>query len=111
MSSDRSVACSTTCSCRSSSSEAGATRTPTTSRSTDAVAIETRRFDSVEAFLDVCGSFLGAREPEHQLTLGIVGDAQARGGFPEDGALVGQIRSALPKARELSGKNFQALAG
>ena len=56
------------------------------------MSIETRRFDSVEAFLDVCGPFLEAREPEHQLTLGIVGDAEARGGFPDDGALVAALR-------------------
>ena len=56
------------------------------------MSIETRRFDSVEAFLDVCGPFLEAREPEHQLTLGIVGDAEAHGGFPEDGALVVALR-------------------
>ena len=55
------------------------------------MAIETRRFDSVEAFLDVCGSFLEEREPEHQLTLGIIGDAEARDGFPEDGALVAAL--------------------
>ena len=61
----------------------GRTRTPTTSRSTDAVSIETRRFDSVEAFLDVCGPFLEAREPEHQLTLGIVGGCGGTGGFPD----------------------------
>ena len=53
--------------------------------------VETRRFDSVEAFLDVCGSFLEAREPEHQLTLGILGDARARGGFPDNGALVAAL--------------------
>ena len=56
------------------------------------MSLETRRFDSVGAFLDVCGSFLEAREPEHQLTLGIVGDAEAHGGFPEDGALVAALR-------------------
>ena len=56
------------------------------------MSIETRRFDSVEAFLDVCGPFLEAREPEHQLTLGIVGDAQAHGGFPDDGALVAALQ-------------------
>ncbi len=53
--------------------------------------VETHRFDSVEAFLAVCGSFLEAREPEHQLTLGIVGDALARGGFPDNGALVAAL--------------------
>jgi hypothetical protein len=41
------------------------------------VPVGTHRFDSVAAFLDVCGSFLEAREPEHQLTLGILGDALA----------------------------------
>ena len=56
------------------------------------MSIETRRFDSVEAFLDVCGPFLEAREPEHQLTLGIVGDAEAHGGFPDDGALVAALQ-------------------
>ena len=55
------------------------------------MSIETRRFDSVEAFLGVYGSFLEEREPEHQLMLGIVGDAEARGGFPEDGALVAAL--------------------
>ena len=53
--------------------------------------VETRRFDSVEAFLAVCGPFLEAREPEHQLTLGILGDALARGSFPENGALVAAL--------------------
>ena len=53
--------------------------------------VGTRRFDSVAAFLDVCGSFLEAREPEHQLTLGILGDALARRDFPEDGALVAAL--------------------
>jgi hypothetical protein len=41
------------------------------------VPVGTHRFDSVAAFLDVCGSFLEAREPEHQLTLDILGDALA----------------------------------
>ena len=53
--------------------------------------VETRRFDSVEAFLDLCGPFLEAREPEHQLTLGIIGHALARGAFPDDGALVAAL--------------------
>ena len=53
--------------------------------------VETRRFDSGEAFLEICGSFLEAREPEHQLTLGILGDALARGEFPDDGALVAAL--------------------
>ena len=60
--------------------------------------VETRRFHSVEAFLDICGSFLEAREPEHQLTLGILGDALARGGFPDNGALV----AALTDGRVIS---------
>ena len=55
--------------------------------------------DSVEAFLDVCGSFLEEREPEHQLTLGIIGDAEARDGFPEDGALVADLLKLLLKIR------------
>lgn len=62
------------------------------------MAVDTRRFDSIDAFLDVCGSFLEAREPEHQLTLGILGDALARGGFPDDGALV----AALANGRVLA---------
>lgn len=53
--------------------------------------VETRRFDSGEAFVEVCGSFLEAREPEHQLTLGVLGDALARGEFPDDGALVAAL--------------------
>jgi uncharacterized protein len=57
------------------------------------VPVETQRFESVEPFLDVCGSFLEAREPEHQLTLGIALDAQARDGFPEDGVLVAAMRN------------------
>jgi uncharacterized protein len=56
------------------------------------VPVETSRFDSVEAFLDVARPFLEAREPEHQLTLAILGDAEAHGGFPKDGALVVALR-------------------
>jgi predicted GNAT family acetyltransferase len=55
------------------------------------VPVETRRFDSVEAFLDVAGPFLEAREPEHLLTLGIVGGAHAPGERAEFGALVSAI--------------------
>jgi predicted GNAT family acetyltransferase len=55
------------------------------------VPVVTRRFDSVEEFLDVAGSFLEAREPEHQLTLGIVGNARADRRWPDDGALVAAL--------------------
>jgi uncharacterized protein len=55
------------------------------------VPVETRRFDSVDAFLDIAGPFLEAREPEHQLTLGIVGAHRAGGAWPEDGALVAAL--------------------
>jgi predicted GNAT family acetyltransferase len=55
------------------------------------VPVETRRFDSVEAFVDVAGPFLEAREPEHQLTLGIVGSHQPTGSWPADGALVAAL--------------------
>ena len=55
------------------------------------MSVETRRFRSAEAFLDLCRPFLEAREPENQLTFGIVGDAQAHGGFPKDGALVAAL--------------------
>ena len=53
--------------------------------------VETRRFDSVDAFLDVCGPFLEEREPEHLLTFGIVGGAHAPGERDVFGALVGVI--------------------
>jgi len=52
------------------------------------VPVGTRRFESVEAFLDVCGPFLQAREPEHLLTLGIVGGAHAPGERAAFGALL-----------------------
>jgi predicted GNAT family acetyltransferase len=55
------------------------------------VPVETRRFDSVEAFLDVAGPFLVAREPEHQLTLGIAGSRQSTGSWPADGVLVAAL--------------------
>ena len=58
--------------------------------------VETRRFDSVEAFLDVCGSFLEAREPEHQLTLGILGDALAHFlDVPVSGSFAPRLREGL----------------
>lgn len=50
--------------------------------------VETRRFDTVDAFLAMAGPFLEAREPEHMLTLGVLGELQAQGGSPEDGALL-----------------------
>jgi predicted GNAT family acetyltransferase len=50
--------------------------------------VETRRFDSVDAFLDVAGPFLEAREPEHMLTLGILGERRAQDSWPRDGVLV-----------------------
>ena len=53
--------------------------------------VESHRFDSVDAFLDVAGPFLETREPEHQLTLGIVGDHRAEDAWPEDGALVAAL--------------------
>jgi predicted GNAT family acetyltransferase len=52
------------------------------------VPVEIRRFDSVEAFLDTAGSFLEAREPEHMLTLGLVGGAHPPGARPAFGALL-----------------------
>lgn len=55
------------------------------------MAVEARRFASADTFLDVARPFLEAREPEHQLTLGIIGDALARRGFPDDGALVAAL--------------------
>jgi hypothetical protein len=55
------------------------------------VPVETRRFDSVDAFLDVAGPFLDAREPQHQLTLGLVGDRHRPGADPVFGALVAAL--------------------
>jgi uncharacterized protein len=55
------------------------------------VSVETRRFDSVDAFLDVAGPFLEAREPEHQLTLGIAANSQTTGLFPADGVLMAAL--------------------
>jgi predicted GNAT family acetyltransferase len=52
------------------------------------VPVETRRFDSVDAFLTTAGRFLETREPEHMLTLGVLGELKAQGGTPGDGALV-----------------------
>ena len=66
------------------------------------MAVETRRSDSVEAFLDVCGSFLEAREPEHQLTLGILGDARARGGFGDTLLAVIAAGLAITSAPQLA---------
>jgi uncharacterized protein len=51
------------------------------------VPIEARRFDSIDGFLDLCGPFLEAREPEHHLTLGILGGME-RHGPPPGAALV-----------------------
>lgn len=53
--------------------------------------VETRRFDSIDAFLDVAGPFLEAREPEHMLTLGIVGERRAQNSWPSDGVLVAAL--------------------
>ena len=53
--------------------------------------VETRRFDSVAAFLAVAGSFLEAREPEHMLTLGILGERRAQNSWPDDGVLVAAL--------------------
>jgi predicted GNAT family acetyltransferase len=55
------------------------------------VSLETRRFDSVDAFLDLAGPFLEAREPEHMLTLGVLGELQARGGTVAGGALLAAL--------------------
>jgi predicted GNAT family acetyltransferase len=52
------------------------------------VPVETHRFDSVDAFLDVAGPFLEAREPEHMLSLGILGERRAQDSWPDDGVLV-----------------------
>jgi predicted GNAT family acetyltransferase len=52
------------------------------------VPVETRRFDSVDAFLDVAGPFLEAREPEHMLSLGVLGERRAQDSWPDDGVLV-----------------------
>ena len=54
--------------------------------------IEIRRFEDPAAFLDVAGSFLTAREPEHMLTLGIVGTLVAQGGPVRNGALMTATR-------------------
>ena len=53
--------------------------------------VETRRFDSVDAFLDMTGSFLEAREPEHMLPLGITGERRESGSWPDDGALAAAL--------------------
>ena len=51
------------------------------------MSVETRRFESVEAFLDVAGPFLQAREPEHMLSLGITAERRATDSWPDDGLL------------------------
>lgn len=53
--------------------------------------IETRRFEGVDAFLEVAGTFLEAREPAHHLSLGIVGTLRAMELPP--GALVAATRA------------------
>jgi predicted GNAT family acetyltransferase len=55
------------------------------------VPVDTRRFDSVNGFLDVAGPFLEAREPEHMLTLGLVAGAHPPGVHPDFGALVAAL--------------------
>ncbi len=50
--------------------------------------IETRRFDDANAFLDVAGPFLEAREPEHMLTLGSMATLRMLGGRATTGGLV-----------------------
>lgn len=50
--------------------------------------VETRRFESIDAFLGVARPFLEAREPEHMLTLGILGERRAQNSWPDDGVLV-----------------------
>ena len=53
--------------------------------------VETRRFDSVDAFPGVARAFLEAREPEHMLTLGVLGELQAHGGTIAGGALLAAL--------------------
>ena len=53
--------------------------------------IETRRFDDANAFLELAGPFLEAREPEHMLTLGSVGTIRMLGGRVTTGALVAAL--------------------
>ena len=53
--------------------------------------VETRRFDSLDAFLDVVGEFLEAREPEHMLTLGVAGEMRAQDETLQSGALVAAL--------------------
>ena len=44
--------------------------------------------------MDVAGSFLEAREPEHMLSLGITGERRASGSWPDDGALAAVLVGA-----------------
>jgi len=55
------------------------------------VPVDTVRFETAEAFLDATGPFLEAREPEHMLTLGVVGSHQATGSWPAGSALVAAV--------------------
>ena len=50
--------------------------------------LETRRVDDANAFLDLAGPFLRAREPEHMLTLGSVDTLRRLGGRVTVGGLV-----------------------
>ena len=54
--------------------------------------LEIRRFDDADAFLDLAGPFLRAREPEHMLTLGSVEATRLRGDRVAGGGLVAVLR-------------------
>ena len=64
--------------------------------------LETRRFDDAEAFLDLAGPFLRAREPEHMLTLGSSATIRQLGGRVTGGALVAVLRRGGPRILEAS---------
>ena len=46
--------------------------------------MEVRRFEAVDAFLEVAGGFLGAREAQHNLIFGICSNIQANPGLYGD---------------------------
>ena len=50
--------------------------------------IEVRRIATPDAFMEIAGDFLVAREAAHQLSLGIVGTLRTRGTLPESAALL-----------------------
>ena len=53
--------------------------------------VETRRFDSIDTFVEVAGPFLEAREPQHMLSLGILGDRRDTDSWPDSGALAAAL--------------------